>query len=218
MNYSNSACFILCLIILHLSSCGSQNPNNANSEEQPVSSESYGINKSASEQYPKNGSIEEPQQETRYCGASDLLVMWDDNDPTGTNIRALPNSKQGKIIATIQPSKFTEGCMFTIVEAQNGWFKIKGAIQGPGDDDLYLPNDEGWIHKSVISIATRNYGNQTIKMYDDANGNNVAGTINGEVNLRIQDLCGSWVKVEYNGKMGWVEQDNLCGIPWTNCI
>lgn len=153
-------------------------------------------------------------QEKINCGASRLAVIWDDPDQSGTNIR---NSPGGKVIAKINPSDFPDGCMFEIVGASNGWLRIQGTLQSP-DIEIKLPSDEGWIHSSVVSIATRNYSGQRINILDAPNSGKSVGSINIEASgLRIIDLCGNWVKISYNDMTGWVSSDWLCGIPWTNC-
>jgi len=154
-------------------------------------------------------------QISNNCGVSNLEVTWDDPDQSGTNIR---NSPGGSIIAKITPSKCPDGCVINIVGASNGWFKIKGNIEGPEGIGLTLPNGTGWIHGSVISIGTRNYGGQKIRLLDAPKNGRVVGTINEEsYGLRVKDLCGSWVKVEYKGKVGWISQEWVCGNPWTTC-
>ena len=175
------------------------------------------INKEApssiSESSDSNSETSYPQEKIN-CDPSRLAVIWDDPDQSGTNIR---NSPGGKVIAKINPSDFPDGCMLEIVEASNGWLRIQSSLQGP-DNEINLPNDEGWIHNSVVSIGTRNYGGQRINILDAPNTGKSIGSINIEASgLRILDLCGNWVKISYRGMTGWVSSDWLCGIPWTNC-
>jgi hypothetical protein len=148
------------------------------------------------------------------CGPGQLRVEWSDPDQSGTSIR---NSPGGTVIAKINPSDFPDGCIMEIVEMSNGWFKISGSIQGP-ENEINLPNSEGWIHNSVITVGTRNYGGQKINILDAPGTGSVVGTINSESHgLKILDLCGSWVKIQINGLIGWVSADWLCGNPWTTC-
>jgi SH3-like domain-containing protein len=170
---------------------------------------------SSSEGSVPNSEASEPQEKMN-CGPSRILVTWDDPDKSGTNIR---NSPGGKVIAKINPSDFPDGCMMEIVEASNGWFRINGGIEGPGDEsDIALPGNVGWIHGSVVTTGTRNYGGQKINILDEPNNGKIVGSITTEVyGLRILDLCGNWVKISYNGMTGWVSSDWLCGVPWTTC-
>jgi hypothetical protein len=150
----------------------------------------------------------------KNCSNSRLSVCWDDPDNSGTNIRKSPG---GEIIYKIMPVNFPDGCCFDIIVANNGWFKISGPIHGI-ENDINLPGGQGWVHKSVISIGTRNYGDQPLKLYDVPNGKNVVSVIRTtEYGLRINDICGSWVQIIYKGKMGWVQDVWLCGNPWTSC-
>ena len=109
--------------------------------------------------------------------------------------------------------------MMAIVEASNGWFRIEGGIEGPGNEsDIALPGDKGWIHSSVITSDTRNYGGQRINILDEPNTGKTVGYITKETcGLRILDLCGAWVKINHKGTTGWVSNEWLCGNPWTSC-
>jgi SH3-like domain-containing protein len=202
--------FILYIAIL--TACGGKNQEAQASNSVQNSNEPSNKEAQSSE---SNSKTAEPQEQTD-CGASRLLVSWDDPDPAGTNIR---NSPSGKVIATIYPNEFEDGCMLEIVEASNGWFRIQGAIQSAGNmNDIVLPNNEGWIHNSVISVGTRNYGGQTIDILDSPkNGNSVGKITKESYGLRVLDLCGDWVKINYKGTIGWVSNEWICGIPWTTC-
>jgi len=198
------------LSISLLAACGGE-------KAEPPATENAQINKeessSISESSVSNSKTPYPQEEIN-CGPSRLSVILDDPDQSGTNIR---NSPGGKVIAKINPSDFPDGCMLEIVEASNGWLRIQGTLQSP-DNEINLPSNEGWIHSSVVSIGTRNYSGQRIKILDAPNSSKSVGSINIEASgLRIIDLCGNWVKISYKGIAGWVSSDWLCGIPWTNC-
>ena len=202
----------LILSIALLTACGGKKPEtlatqNAQPKKEAESSSSDGA--------VSNSEGSEPQEKMN-CGPSRLTVSWDDPDQSGTNIR---NSPGGKVIAKINPSGFPDGCMMEIVEASNGWFRINGGIEGPGDEsDIALPGNVGWIHGSVITTGTRNYGGQKINILDEPNNGKMVGSITTEVyGLKILDLCGNWVKISYNGMTGWVSSDWLCGVPWTTC-
>ena len=170
---------------------------------------------SSSDDSVSNSEVSEHEEKIN-SGPSRILVTWDDPDQSGTNIR---NSPGGQVIAKINPSDFQDGCMMEIVEASNGWFRIQGEIQSAGNvSDLTLPGNEGWIHGSVITTGTRNYGGQKINILDEPNTGKIVGSITSEVyGLKILDLCGNWVKISYNGMTGWVSSDWLCGVPWTTC-
>lgn len=152
--------------------------------------------------------------EKRDCNPSHLLVFLSDSDLSGTNIRKHPG---GEVIMKIVRSEENPEYMFALTEAQNGWFKIKGTISGM-DNQIKIPNDEGWIHSSVIGVETRNYGGQELKLLDQPEGEKVVGLIKEQsYGLKIKDLCGEWVKVEHKGVTGWIESEWLCGNPVTTC-
>jgi len=148
------------------------------------------------------------------CDPSRISVMWDDPDLSGTNIRNAPG---GKIINVIRLEDFPDGCYFEVVEQVNGWFRIDSKIFGM-EKELINKGGSAWIHRSVISVSTRNYGNQKIPVRSAPGGGTIVTTINKEANgIRILDLCGSWVKISYKGKTGWISNKWICSIPWTNC-
>lgn len=148
------------------------------------------------------------------CAKSELMVYLDDPDLTGTNIRTNPGAD---VITKLVMDDSNPGFMMTISEVENGWFKIEGTISG-GGDEIQLPNQTGWIHNSVVSVGTRNYGNQEIILWNEPDGTIETGVINEEsYGLRILDLCGEWIKINHKGKVGWVKDEWLCGSPFTTC-
>jgi|688.fasta_scaffold829523_1 SH3-like domain-containing protein len=204
----------LILSIALLTACGGKNQEAQASNSVQNSSESS--NKETQTSEGNTEETEEDKEEKVDCGSSRITVMWDDADPAGTNIR---NSPKGEVIKTLNSSDFPDGCAFEIVEQSNGWFRIQGGIQSPGNDsDIALPGGGGWIHSSVISVGTRNYGSQTIEILDSAeNGKSVGRITKESYGLRVLDLCGSWVKISFNGMTGWISNQWICGIPWTTC-
>jgi len=204
---------LISISIAFLVSCGNKQADNstASSNLQTIKETTESNSESSAS---KSENLE--AKEERNCDASRLIVTWDDPDQSGTNIR---NSPGGKVIATISQSEYPDGCAFEIVEQSNGWFRIQGGIQSPGNDsDIALPGGGGWIHSSVISVGTRNYGSQTIEILDSPeNGKSVGRITKESYGLRVLDLCGSWVKISFNGMTGWISNQWICGIPWTTC-
>jgi SH3-like domain-containing protein len=202
--------FILSITLL--SACGGKNQEAQVSSS--VQNSSAASNKESQSSEENSEETKDDKEEKVDCSSSRLVVSWDDPDQSGTNIR---NSPGGKVIAKINPSDFPDGCMLEIVEAVNGWLRIKGTLHSP-ENDINLPNNEGWIHNSVISVGTRNYGGQTIQILDSPkNGNSVGKITKESYGLRVLDLCGAWVKINHKGTIGWVSSDWLCGVPWTTC-
>ena len=202
----------LILSIALLTACGGKKQETSGTQNAQPNKEA---SSSTSEGSVSNSEGSEPQEKMN-CGQSRLIVTWDDPDQSGTNIR---NSPGGKVIAAISQSEYPDGCAFEIVEQSNGWFRIQGGIQSPGNDsDIALPGGGGWIHRSVISVGTRNYGSQTIEILDSPeNGKSVGKITKESYGLRVLDLCGSWVKISFNGMTGWISNQWICGIPWTTC-
>ena len=85
-------------------------------------------------------------------------------------------------------------------------------------DEIDLPDQSGWIHHSVVSVGTRNYGGQEIPLMDEPNGTKQTGAILREsYGVKIIGLCGEWVKIQHNKNKGWVKAEWLCGNPFTTC-
>ncbi len=154
----------------------------------------------------------EKQSLQQQCLPLKFRVFLDDPDTTGiTNIRKQP---KGKIIATLDGKK--SDYIIWVTKAEKGWFKIENPIEGT-EENITLPNNEGWIHGSVIAVDTRNYGQQHLKLLDRPENGKVVTIIKKEVKLKPIDMCNDWIKVKYNGFIGWIEREWLCGNPYTNC-
>lgn len=148
------------------------------------------------------------------CSKGELTVYVEDYDKTGTNIRNSPN---GDVVLTLPDEEGEAEYMLRLTESKNGWFKVLSPVEGM-ESDVEIPNGEGWIHHSVIAVGTRNYGGKELELLDNHENGKVVGVIKEEVyGLRVKELCGSWVKVDYKGTIGWIEESWLCGIPWTTC-
>ncbi len=161
------------------------------------------INKSSSE-----------KNQTKECSPSKLRVYLNNSNKSGTNIRKTP---KGDIVTKLILDDANYFYFIILTEAKNGWFKIESPIQS-AKGDIKIPNGEGWIHGSVISVDTRNYEGQHLNLLDKPKGKKVIKVIKEEeIGLRLKDLCGEWVKVECNGTIGWIESKWLCGNNLTNC-
>lgn len=132
-----------------------------------------------------------------------------------TNIRSMP---AGDIIEELPNSN---DYIIYIVAKSGRWFKVEkiDAIE----ETINLPNNEGWIHGSVIGFGTRNYGGQELHLYSSPDDqSDVVATINQESGVKLVDIDDEWVKVEWrdansNIFIGWIEREWLCGNPLTNC-
>ncbi|MTB52089.1 SH3 domain-containing protein [Lewinella sp. W8] len=200
------------IIFSLLVSCGANQSENSSSDEVAPPQEEVQAVPVAEEPSP-NQSVEASTPKNN-CGDSELLVYVKDADTSGTNVRKNPG---GAVILTLKGEDEGGEYMMEITEVRDGWYKVKNPIGGI-EEDVDIPGGIGWIHGSVIAVDSRNYGGQTLELRDAPEGREVVGLIKEEVGgIRIKDLCGAWVKVDYRGTVGWIESEWLCGIPWTNC-
>ena len=146
-----------------------------------------------------------------------------DPDPSHrTNIRATPG---GKIIGQLSPDDNAEeeddwdggsSYILQIYNPQNGWWQILNFSIGKIEI-----KDQAWIHYSVLSMHTRNYGGQTLNLYESpTEESRIVGKIKEEAaDIRPIDVNadGSWVKVKYKKKTGWISSYWLCANPYTYC-
>lgn len=149
------------------------------------------------------------------CAQSLRVYIVDKNGPY-TNIR---NAPKGKIVDKIPTS---ETAMFGVEKPTNGWWKIIGTSYGTGDVDGTLTGSTTgyWIHYSVLGMATRNYGGQTLYLRKSPSASApVVYKFKEEITLRPMEIKGDWVKVQTSdGKFtGWIEEEWLCGNALTNC-
>ena len=143
------------------------------------------------------------------------VFLWDDGP---TNLR---NAPKGKIAVTLP---YGDEYIYTLIvgECVNGWLKV--LYVGALDKELpfrMIDFDELWIHYSVIGTGTRNYGGQTLYLYDEPDENSsVNYSFKEEIVLHpIETDVDGWVKVKtLDGKHeGWIQTEWLCGNPVTNC-
>jgi len=151
---------------------------------------------------------------SQSCYPNEIEAYLNDADKSGTNIRKNPN---GEIITTLTKDDVNFEYMLRLTASQNGWFKIKNPIMGV-ENDTNIPGGEGWIHGSVISVDTRNYQGEHLKLLDKPESGKTLVIFEEQVaGLNIIEICGNWIKVEYNHHIGWIESKWLCGNPLTNC-
>ncbi|RUL59693.1 SH3 domain-containing protein [Prevotella koreensis] len=152
------------------------------------------------------------------CGkAQSLTVFIHDTNGKYTNLRSTPN---GKIVKKLS----TKGTFILEVEdPRNGWWEIDDDIFDCDEEkeiDLDNSNHDYFIHYSTIAVGTRNYGGQRLYLRKAANEKSaVVYTFNEEIELRPMDIKNGWVKVQTLDKKhtGWIEEEWLCGNPFTNC-
>lgn len=143
-----------------------------------------------------------------------LTVFLNDPDLTGTNVRKEP---KGAIIYQMVRKNEEEEFLIDLSQAQGGWFKVT-AIEGM-DGAVAIDYTAAWVHGSVLGVNTKNYGGETITIYEEATPKAPLVTSTTEVlyNLSLVDICGEWVKVKGKDFTGWIQQQWLCGSSLTNC-
>lgn len=128
-------------------------------------------------------------------------------DPNGINLRDGPN---GTIIKTLERPEY--GYIFSIVRGENDWFRVL-KIDTVDDGEIKMTQGVLWIHSSVIGIRT----NWDASILDAPKKGKQMGLVPADTDLRILDLKSGRVKIEYQGKIGWVDAQMLCGNPVTTC-
>ena len=154
------------------------------------------------------------ENKRKECRSSEISVYLNDPDKSGTNIRRTP---KGEIITKLIVDDLNLEYSILVTKAKNGWFKVKSPINGM-ESDIEIPNGEGWIHGSVVSVDIRNYSGQHLNLLEKPIDGKIVKVIKKElIELRVKDICGDWVKIEYDKTAGWIESKWLCGNPLTNC-
>ncbi len=148
---------------------------------------------------------------TYTCDSGEIYAYLRDNDSNGTNLR---NGPKGEIIYVLKTQYgFVD---FTLSESINNWFKITN-IYALDEEIEPIPN-HCWIHGSLLGAHTRNYGGQTISIYENPDSTKVAFIINDVVGVSLNAMCGNnWVQINHKGKLGWIQSEWLCGNPVTTC-
>lgn len=152
--------------------------------------------------------------------AQSLSVYVNDNSGSDTNIR---NAPKGRVVQRIPKVAIA---MLLVETPKNGWWRIC-------DDAYFYVTDrhEGhskltgsrtgyWIHSSVLAVGTRNYGGQTLYLYQQPNeSSKKVYTIREEIELRPIEVRGDWVKCTtlWGNNVGWIQAEWLCGNALTNC-
>jgi hypothetical protein len=151
---------------------------------------------------------------TKVCTPFRLGAYLNDPDTTGTNIRKSP---AGKIRIRLKKDDANFEHYFILTNVEDRWFKIESPIKGV-ENNIELSNHDAWIHGSVLSVDTRNYAGEHINLLDNPENGKINRVFKEEIiGLKLIDVCGAWVQVEFELTIGWIESKWLCGNPLTNC-
>ncbi len=142
--------------------------------------------------------------------------LLDTDTNAHTNLRLSPGGKIGMQIDN------EKDYIFTFDAGYEGWFRIS-EIMGIEEGEIAYEEEALWIHHSVIAVATRNYAGQKLPLYSHpTKKSEIIYHIKQERQLRFDKIITHYVHVYfYDDKgtkiSGWIEADNLCGNPVTNC-
>lgn len=210
----------LLLFLIHcFTGCNSNQNSNANSKDNIPETAIHTartapqVNDTPEEVKPEASTQEE---ENGQEGSDYLEVTITDNDGDVTNIREKPS---GKIVMSIPTNRLYQT---TVCEVHNKWWYVCRPIHQyePDDKDIDLPETGGWIHSSVLTVSTRNYGGQELQLLAEPNKEAKAVfSFKEELTFHPIDKKGEWIKVENKEKKaaGWIKNEWLCGNAVTNC-
>ena len=204
--------FFLCLIALLNFSCGEKKSETNNTSEITLQESKI---ETTTESNVETTLTEEVKEISDNAQDRHLLPVYlNDPDKSGTNIRKTP---KGDVAIKIVQKGEDDYYFISLSDVKEGWFKV-GEITDIEGNTIEIKDSEGWIHGSVLGVDTRNYGNQTIELLETPESGKVVGTIKEpSYGLKLKDMKGEWIKVEYKGISGWVKREWLCGNPLTTC-
>lgn len=138
-------------------------------------------------------------------------------DKDATNIRSTPS---GKVVMKLPHQ---HEYMIELTNPRNGWWQLIDVENAEEAKEVKLkgsPTGKYWIHHSVVCLGTRNYGGERwcLKASPAAKAK-ATFWFKEEILLHPLDVKGNWVKVVTHDKKhtGWIEMENLCDNPLTNC-
>ena len=150
------------------------------------------------------------KEDKKKCTSYSVNTYFNGPDSSGLNIYDSPN---GSIIKTLYKNQMDFEYFLTVTESKEGWFKIERTIYGM-ENDFTIQNNQAWVHGAVLSKDNPS----AIDVLDNPENGKIIGTLPESYRkIKLLDMCGTWVKVEYKGIKGWVNNKFLCGNPLTSC-
>jgi len=154
--------------------------------------------------------FQENPRDKKKCPPYSINTYFNSPDSSGLYIY---DSPKGSIIKKLFKNEMDFEYFLNVTEAKDGWFKIEKTIYGM-ENDFKIPNDQAWVHGSLLSKDNPS----AIDVLDNPKNGKIIGTLPESYRkIKLLDMCGTWVKVEYNGIKGWVNNKFLCGNPLTSC-
>jgi len=123
---------------------------------------------------------------------------------------SLRNAPDGEPIFSINTNSEYK---LEIAETNNGWSKVVKLVDLLDEDEVAIPNGEGWIKNTYIAATTR----KEIGLMDAPEHGIEVGIIDSEKVVQIVEKLRDWILIEGEGISGWIEAEWLCGNPMTTC-
>jgi len=141
--------------------------------------------------------------------SSGIIVYIHDRKDETANIRNAPN---GEIISRLENKSVIQ-----IDSIHGNWCRIsENRILNKRDFHPIAPTDESelWVHSSCIDCKFAKSAGRNIFFYtnyEDKSTETIVKIGNDVIIDKILDLKDEWVKVKLkNGKIGWIENEELC--------
>ncbi|MCP4441024.1 MAG: hypothetical protein GY810_19040 [Aureispira sp.] len=204
--------FTFVLLILFISACA-----NESTVDQPSTEEVENNSSEQDKDTTADNTIEPTQPDEIIVLETPSSAYINDPEPNGpTNVRATPNN--GAIILELPKNEDTY--MFSITAKSGRWFRISD-LSGI-EKEIELPNNEGWVHGSLIEYGLRNDAATEVTLYESADQESKATLIKDFKNIKLVDITAEWMEVSCQDKenkvyQGWIKRDDLCGSPLTTC-
>ena len=138
-------------------------------------------------------------------------------DKTPTNVRSTPG---GSVVLQL-PCDCSYIAM--VCSPRNGWWRLVQAENAEEGIEVSLagsPSRQYSVHGTVLGLSSRNYGGERLVLRAEPNDKaKPVYSFTDEITLIPVDVKGDWVKVSTpDGKhTGWIEVEQLCANPLTNC-
>lgn len=129
-----------------------------------------------------------------------------DPDPKGLNVRVGPSSSDPVIGVVREPDVDVR-----VTAARGSWLRINRAESVEG---AILFQGEGWVYAQLTAVRSR----YRVALRKSPNSGSPAVVVMPpEEEGTVLGCRGSWVKVRFRGKEGWMAPDSHCGNPVTTC-
>lgn len=159
--------------------------------------------------YPSTSNVSASAPPPAACDVEAYVV---DPDPKGLNVRDTPGVN-GALVAVI-PLDGDGTVVHIVASSPNGWVQIDRAETIEG---AVVFNRKGWVSGNMLGLATRGYDGKGVKLFARPRTRNAAGKIPSEAEVRVAGCEGDWMRVRYKSANGWLQPEDQCPNPVTNC-